>query len=288
MDETIIVQTAAEWQGSLHEAWAEIVALATAYGFSVVGAIILLIVGLWLSGRVKRGVIASLMRVQRVDATLRTFFADLARYAVIVLTVIMVLNQFGVQTASLIAILGAAGLAIGLALQGTLSNVAAGVMLLLFRPLAVGQFVEAGGTSGTVKDVNLFTTELATLDNVQVIVPNSKIWGANITNYSVYQTRRMDIVMGIGYASSIDEAMAALREVFESDPRVAAEPAPAMYVTSLGDSSVDITVRLWCAAGDFWALKTDLNKRFKEAFDARGIEIPFPQRTVHVINQAAR
>lgn len=289
MDEEtiVVVEQPAGWEDSVTEAWAEIVALVTAYGLSVLGAIVLLIVGLWLSGRVKRGVTASLMRVRRVDETLRSFFANLARYAVIVLTVIMVLNQFGVQTASLIAVLGAAGLAIGLALQGTLSNVAAGVMLLLFRPLSVGQFVEAGGASGTVKDVNLFTTELATLDNVQVIVPNSQIWGANITNYSVYQTRRIDIVMGIGYGSAIDEAMAALREVFEADPRVMAEPAPAMYVTALGASSVDITVRLWCAAGDFWALKTDLTRRFKEAFDARGIEIPFPQRTVHVVRETA-
>ena len=157
------------------------------------------------------------------------------------MTIIAVLNQFGVQTASLIAVLGAAGLAIGLALQGTLSNVAAGVMLLLFRPPSVGQFVEAGGTMGTVKEINLFVTGLATLDNLKVIVPNSAIWGSNITNYSEYPTRRIDIVMGIAYGASIDEAMAIFHKIFEADSRVLADPAPAMFVTNLGASSVDIT-----------------------------------------------
>lgn len=269
-------------QDAVQEIYVELAALVTSYGLEVLGAIIMLIVGLWLSGWAKRATNAGLGRVRRVDATLRSFFANLAKYAVLILTLIAVLNQFGVQTASLIAVLGAAGLAIGLALQGTLSNVAAGVMLLLFRPLSVGQFVEAGGTSGTVKEINLFVTELATLDNLKVIVPNSAIWGSNIVNYSEYPTRRIDIVMGIAYGASIDAAMATLRAAYEGDSRVLPDPEPAMYVTNLAASSVDITVRLWCNAGDLWALKTDLNKRFKEALDAEGIEIPFPQMTLHM------
>jgi len=274
-------------QDALQEVYVELAALVTSYGLEVLGAIVMLIVGLWLSGWAKRATHGGLSRVRRVDATLRSFFANLVKYVVLAMTMIAVLNQFGVQTASLIAVLGAAGLAIGLALQGTLSNVAAGVMLLLFRPLGVGQFVEAGGTMGTVKDINLFFTELATLDNLKVIVPNSAIWGSNITNYSEYPTRRIDIVMGIAYGASIDDAMAIFRGIFEAESRVLADPAPAMFVTNLGASSVDITVRLWCAAGDLWVLKTDLNKRFKEALDAGGIDIPFPQMTVHMDRAAA-
>lgn len=275
-------------QDAIQEIYVELAALVTSYGLEVLGAIVMLVAGLWLSGWARRATDRALARVRRVDATLRGFFASLVRYLVLIVTLIAVLNQFGVQTASLIAVLGAAGLAIGLALQGTLSNVAAGVMLLLFRPLSVGQFVEAGGTMGTVKEINLFVTVLATLDNLKVIVPNSAIWGSNIVNYSEYPTRRIDIVMGIAYGASIDRAMAVLRAVFEKDTRVLADPAPAMFVTSLGASSVDITVRLWCNAGDLWALRTDLNKQFKEALDAEGIEIPFPQRTVHLVNQAAQ
>ncbi len=272
---------------TVKEVWAETLVMLTEYGLDVVGALIVLIVGLWASGWARRLTVRALDKIESVDATLTGFFSNLVKYMVLAFTVIMVLNQFGVQTASLIAVLGAAGLAIGLAMQGTLSNVAAGVMLLLFRPLSVGQFVEAGGVSGTVKTISLFTTELATLDNVQIIVPNSQIWSSTITNYSVYDTRRIDIVMGIGYGNSIDDAMAALRDVYSADSRVHADPEPAMYVTNLGDSAVDITVRVWCAAADFWGLKTDLTKAFKEALDAKGIEIPFPQRVVHTVKDAA-
>jgi small conductance mechanosensitive channel len=271
---------------TVKELWTETIVLLTEYGLDVVGAIVVLIVGLWASGWGRRMTVRALNKIKSVDATLTGFFSNLVKYAVLAFTVIMVLNQFGVQTASLIAVLGAAGLAIGLAMQGTLSNVAAGVMLLLFRPLSVGQFVMAGGISGTVKMINLFTTELATLDNVQVIVPNSQIWSSAITNYSVYDTRRIDIVMGIGYGDSIDEAMAAFREIYSADKRVHSDPAPAMYVTNLGASSVDITVRLWCGASDFWDLKTDLTKAFKEVLDAKGIEIPFPQSVVHMVKDA--
>ena len=274
-------------QDALQEVYVELAALVTSYGLEVLGAVVMLVVGLWLSGWAKRATAAGLSRVRRVDETLRSFFANLVKYVVLVLTVIAVLNQFGVQTASLIAVLGAAGLAIGLALQGTLSNVAAGVMLLLFRPLSVGQFVEAGGTMGTVKEINLFVTEIATLDNVKVIVPNSAIWGANIMNYSEYPTRRIDLVIGIAYDASIDKAMAILRAVMEADTRILPDPAPAMFVTNLGASSVDITVRVWCVAGDLWALKTDLNKHFKEALDEGGVEIPFPQMTLHMDRAAA-
>ena len=265
----------------------EVTALLTDYGLSVVGAIVVLIVGLWAAGWARRATTKMLARTDKIDDTLGMFFGSLVKYMVLAFTVIMVLNQFGVQTASLIAVMGAASLAIGLALQGTLSNVAAGVMLLLFRPMSVGQFVDAGGVLGTVKSIDLFTTEISTLDNVQIIVPNSQIWGGTITNYSVYDTRRMDIVMGIGYGDDIDKAMAAFKATYDTDSRVMQDPEPAMYVTNLGASSVDITVRLWCAAADFWGLKTDLTKSFKEVLDAQGIEIPFPQQVVHMKQEAA-
>jgi small conductance mechanosensitive channel len=183
---------------------------------------------------------------------------------------------FGIQATSLVAVLGAASLAIGLALQGTLSNLAAGFMLILFRPFKVGQYIDAGGTAGTVKEINLFVTELATPDNVQIIVPNAKIWGSIITNYSFHPTRRVDLTFGIDYGDDADKAMEVIRTVATADERVHAEPGPWMRVTNLGDSSVDIGVRLWCNASDYWELKFAMTRAVKEAFDKAGISIPYP------------
>ena len=254
----------------------------TSYGLEVLGAVVMLIVGLWLSGWAKRATASALSRLRRVDETLRSFFANLVKYLVLVMTIIAVLNQFGVQTASLIAVLGAAGLAIGLALQGTLSNVAAGVMLLLFRPLSVGQFVEAGGTMGTVKEINQFVTELATLDNLKVIVPNSAIWGSNITNYSEYPTRRIDMTFGIGYRDDIGRAKQILQELCAQHELVLGDPAPVIEVSALGASSVDLICRPWAKTGDYWTVFWDLTRQVKERFDREGISIPFPQQDVHI------
>lgn len=272
---------------SIGDLYAMVVALVTTYGLSVIGAIIILVVGFVIAGWVRGSVSKALGKFKRVDETLRGFFSSLAYYAIIVFTIIAVLSQFGVETTSFIAVLGAAGLAIGLALQGTLSNVAAGVMLLLFRPFKTGDYIEGGGLAGTVKHISLFVTELATPDNVQIIAPNSQLWGDAIKNYSFHSTRRVDIVIGIAYEDEIDKAIAVIVDEAKKDTRVLADPAPMAAVTDLGDSSVNFTVRLWCNAGDYWPLKFDMTKNLKNRMDAEGITIPYPQRTLHTVAEAA-
>lgn len=261
--------------------------LAAGYGLSVLGAIVILIVGLWLSGRISRMIRRLMGRSGKVDPTLVGFVASLVKYAIVIFTVVAVLEKFGVQTTSLIAVLGAAGLALGLALQGTLSNFAAGVMLLLFRPFKAGQYVDAGGTAGTVREITLFFTEMDTPDNVRITVPNGQVWGQAIRNFSHNETRRLDIGCGISYADDISKAMAVLEKLAKAEPRVMEDPAPTTFVDALADSSVNLVLRVWCAAGDYWQLKWDTTKAVKDAFDAEGIEIPFPQRTVHLLREAA-
>jgi len=217
-----------------------------------------------------------------MDETVSGFLASLAKYAIMIVTIIAVLGQFGVEATSLVAIVGAAGLAIGLALQGTLSNVAAGVMLLIFRPFKVGQFVDIGGHAGTVKGITLFVTELDTGDNVRIIIPNSAVWGSSIKNFSFNETRRVDLVFGIGYGDDIDKAMQVIKATIEGDDRSMNSPEPVIAVTSLGDSSVDILVRVWCKAGDYWGLNWSLLKNTKEAFDKEGISIPYPCRSLYM------
>ncbi|KYO50087.1 mechanosensitive ion channel [Tistrella mobilis] len=257
--------------------------LAVTYGMAVLGAIAILIGGWLIAGWLEKGVDRSLGRVSHMDPTLRPFIASLVRYGILILTVIIVLGQFGVQTASIIAILGAAGLAIGLALQGTLSNVAAGIMLLFLRPFRIGDFIDAGGRAGSVINVNLFTTELKMADGVFMSLPNSQVWGQPITNYARNPIRRMDIVVGIAYDDDIDTAIEALSAVLAADERVLKDPAPQVMVTNLGESSVDITMRFNAAIGDYWSLRWDMMKRAKLAVEAAGCSIPFPQRDVHLI-----
>lgn len=259
-----------------------VVLILTTYGFQVVGAIAILIVGWIAAGWARRLVIKLLSRSDRIDDMLRSFLGSLTKYLIIAVTVIAVLNQFGIQTASLIAVLGAAGLAIGLALQGTLSNVAAGVMLLFFRPFKSGDYVEVADLAGTVKSVGIFVTELATPDNVQIIVPNSQIWGAAIRNYSFHETRRVDLLVGIAYEDDADRAMETLMQEAQADERVLEDPEPFIAVAELGDSSVNLTLRVWCAGGDYWPLKFDLTKAVKKRLDAEGISIPYPQRQLHM------
>lgn len=257
------------------------------YGLQVVGGFVILVLGFVVSGWVARGLRRSLTRVKRIDQTVASFFASLARYAIIAFTLFAVLDQFGVETTSLLAVFGAAGLAVGLALQGTLSNMAAGVMMMLFRPFKVGDFIETGAATGTVRNLTLFTTELSTPDNIHIVAPNGRIWGDTIRNYSHHPVRRLDFTLGIGYGDSIERAMEVIHATAAADTRVHAEPAPQVVVGALSDSSVDIIVRVWCDAGDFWPLRFDLNRAFKEAFDAAGVSIPFPQRDVH-LHQAAQ
>ncbi len=262
----------------------EMVTILTTYGLDVVGAIIILIVGNIISKSVPKTV-SKVLTKRNVDLTVVNFLGNLTRTFILIITVLLVLAQFGIQTASLIAVLGAAGLAIGLALQGTLSNVAGGVMLLFFRPMKIGDFVEVAGHAGTVKAVNLFTTEMATGDNVQIILPNASVWGSAIKNFSFHSTRRVDLVMGIGYEDDMDKAREIMLSLIEADERSLKDPAPMVVVSELADSSVNFTVRIWCNAGDYWPLKFDMTKKMKEAFDKDGISIPYPQRDVHLIKE---
>jgi small conductance mechanosensitive channel len=252
---------------------------------NAVKALVFLVIGFVAANLVSRTIRNRIVSNPRVDDTLGNFFASIAKWLILAVVVIAVLQLFGFQATSLVAVLGAATLAIGLALQGTLADIAAGVMLIVFRPFRIGQFVEANGISGTVKELNLFFTELATPDNVQIIVPNGKIWGSVITNFSAHDTRRLDITFGIDYGDDIDKAIAIVLERASADARVRKDPEPWVRVVNLNDSSVDLGVRLWCLASDYWELKFAFIKAVKEAFDAGGISIPYPHQ-VEIRKQA--
>ncbi len=259
----------------------EIITILATYGLSVVAAIAILIGGLIVSGWARKATVRALSKIDKFDSTLTTFFASIVRYLIIAITILAVLSQFGIETTSLIAVLGAAGLAVGLALQGTLSSVAAGVMLLVFRPFKVGDYVEVAGEAGTVHALTLFVTELNTPDNVHIIVPNAEVWGSAVTNYSFNPTRRVDLVMGIDYGDDIDKATAAIFEEIRKDNRIHQSPDPFVAVGELADSSVNLVVRVWCDSGNYWPVKFDLTKALKQRFDADGISIPFPQTVIH-------
>ncbi len=247
-------------------------------------ASLILIAG-WMLGNYVYKIIQN---VKKLDDTLKSFLGAMAKYAILALAAVMVLQQFGVQTASLLAVLGAAGLAIGLALQGTLSNVSAGVMLLILRPFDVGDFISCGGTTGTVKSLGLFVTELSTPENVYIFVPNSSLWNTDIQNFSRNDTRRQDIVFGISYNDDINKAFKTIEKAVSKDERIFTDEdqAPKIMVTNLGESSVDITLRIWSDRGDFAALKVDTMKAVKEALDKDGISIPFPTRTIEMVPAA--
>jgi small conductance mechanosensitive channel len=256
------------------------------YGLNVLGALAIIIIGFMAAGWARRSLERALSRSGRIDTTLVRFFGSLLRYAIIAFVIIAALQQFGVQATSLVAIFGAAGLAIGLALQGTLSNVAAGVMLLMFRPFKIGDFITAGGQTGTVKEIGLFTTEMATGDNVKIIVPNGQIWGSAIQNFSANLTRRVDLMMGIDYGDNIDTAMATINRVIGEEARALKDPESVVAVAELADSSVNIVVRVWVNAADYWGVRWDITKKLKEQLEADGISIPYPQQVVHHVNAA--
>ena len=255
--------------------------LVSTWGLNVVGAIAVLIVGRWVSSALRRGTRRALER-SAVDAALAPFVSSMVYYFALSVVLIAVLNLFGIQTASMIAVLGAAGLAVGLAMQGTLSNFAAGVMLLVFRPFKIGDYVEVAGTAGTVQEIGIFSTTLHTPDNVKIIVPNSSVYGDTITNFSANNTRRVDLMIGIGYGDDIGRAVETIGRVIAADARVLKEPEPQIAVAELGDSSVNLVVRPWCAGADYWALRFDLTRAIKEQLEAAGCSIPFPQQDVHL------
>jgi len=247
---------------------------------AVISAIILLIIGLRIASWLANTVRDQAAKRQNVDDTLAGFFSSLVRWGVTAAVVIAVFGIFGIPVASFAAVLGALTLAIGLSMQGALGNIASGVMIMLFRPYKIGDFVEISGESGTVKDINLFQTILATVDNVKIIIPNGEAIDGVISNYSGYTQRRCDITFGIDYDDDMDKAISIIRGVIEADERALKDPEPFVKVTNLGDSSVDITTRTWCEASDLWNMKFDLIKKVKEALDAGGISIPYPHTTL--------
>ncbi|MCE4061687.1 mechanosensitive ion channel [Pandoraea sputorum] len=251
------------------------------YGLSFLQAVLILLVGFWVAKRLSRFVHKTLSRSPHFDATLKPLIESVVLWSVRIVTIIAVLAQFGVQTASIIAVLGAAGLAIGLALQGTLQNIAAGTMLLVLRPFRNGDYVTAGSAvAGTVEEIGLFTTTLTNADGIYVCVPNNQIWGQPITNYSRNATRRMEITVGIALDDDLDAAMSALRQHVSDDQRVLDKPAPEIMVKQVSDSAVIVNVRVWSLLGNYWGLYWDLQRNVKETVEGVGCSLPYPTRTV--------
>lgn len=251
------------------------------YGLKVLMAVVIFIVG-----RIVISILLStvkrLMKKSNMDVTLAKFLTSLMRALLMTVLVIVILGQLGVETTSFVAILGAAGLAVGFALQGSLANFASGVMLIIFHPFRAGDFVEAGGTAGVVEEVTIFNTVMRTGDNKKVIIPNGAITSSTITNYSAKETRRIDMVFGIGYDDDLKKAKQILERILGEDDRILKDPAPVVAVSELADSSVNFIVRPWVKTADYWAVYWDLTEKIKLTFDQEGISIPFPQRDVHV------
>ena len=254
------------------------------YAVDIAIAIVIVIVGR-IVVKMLAGMTGKILTRRGVDETLRKFAMSIVSALLMTVVFIAALGQLGVETTSLVAILGAAGLAIGLALQGSLSNFASGVMLIVFRPFQAGDYVEAGGVSGAVVEVSIFTTTLLTPDKKRVIIPNSQVTGGPITNYSAEETRRIDFVFGIGYGDDIKKAKEVMLDILTTDERVLKDPAPTVGVLELADSSVNFAVRPWVKTADYWNVYFDITEKMKLRLDAEGISIPFPQNDVHLFQQ---
>lgn len=252
---------------------------ALAWGGKLLVSLLILLIGWWIARRVAAASQRVLMR-GGADPLLGNFLRNLVFVLLIAVVIVGALDRVGVPTASLLAALGAAGLAIGLALQGSLSNLAAGVLLMVFRPFRVGDYVQTAGVGGTVRTVSLMHTVLHSPDNCEIVVPNGKILGDAIVNYSALDKRRIDLVIGIGYGDDIGKAIAIVNGALADDNRVLTEPAPVVAVLELADSSVNLAIRPWCASPDYWSTRFDLQREIKQRFDRNGITIPFPQREV--------
>ena len=260
--------------------------LLTIYGLKVIAAVIVFVVGRWVAKGLTK-LAEKLMNRRQVDPTIISFVTHLTYIALLIFVVLAALGQLGIQTTSFIAVIGAAGLAIGLALQGSLANFAAGFLMLIFRPFKVGDYIEGAGTAGTVEAIQIFTTQLRTPDNKTVIIPNGALTADNIINYSTKGTRRIDLVFGIGYGDDIDHAKTVIMEVLDKEERILEDPATTIGVIELADSSVNFAVRPWVRADDYWSVYFNLTENIKKSFDSRGISIPFPQRDVHMYEHKA-
>ncbi|MBP7049925.1 MAG: mechanosensitive ion channel [Phycisphaerae bacterium] len=251
------------------------------YGLQVLGAILIFLVGRWVAKLVS-GLLVKVLKKAKVDPTLVPFIENLAYTAMLVFVVVAALGQAGVQTASFIAVLGAAGLAVGLALQGSLANFASGVLLLIFKPFRVGDYVQIGGVSGTVQAIQIFNTVLNSPDNVRIVVPNATVTGGSISNYTINGTRRVDLVVSVSYGDDLKKARRVIENVLAAESRLLADPAPVVAVNKMGDSSVDFVVRPWVEVADYWAVYWSLTEKVKVALDENGLTIPFPQQEVYV------
>lgn len=269
--------TGFDWSGL----WDATRSLGTDFGLKAIVAIVIFLVGRFMALMVTR-FLHKIMQRQEVDKILETFVCNLVYWALMLFVIIAAINQIGVQTTSLIAVMGAAGLAVGLALQGSLANFAAGVLIVMFRPYRVGDFVEAAGIAGVVMEVQILTTILKTGDNKQIIVPNGQIMGSIITNYSANDTRRVDLTVGVSYSDDLDKVRKTIKELVDADERVLKDPECLIAVAALADSSVNFTVRPWVKTADYWAVLFDLTEAVKKRFDQEGISIPFPQQDVHI------
>jgi len=259
----------------------KIMEMVSLYGVNIITALVIFIVGRWVA-KALRNVARKVMTKKNVDPIIIGFTCNIAYIALLAFIIIAALGQLGIQTTSFIAIIGAAGLAIGLALQGSLSNFAAGFLMVLFRPFNVGDFVEAAGVAGTVEEIQIFTTTLATPDNKTVIIPNAKLTGDNIINWTVKGTRRVDMVFGIGYDDDIDKARQIMEDVLAKDDRILKDKTTQIAVVELADSSVNFVVRPWAKVSDYWGVYMDAMENIKKAFDEQGISIPYPQQDVHM------
>lgn len=255
--------------------------LVALYGLKVLAAIAIFIFGKWIA-RILKSLLIRVLKKSKTDPTIVGFVANIAYVALMVFVVLAALGQLGIQTTSFIAILGAAGLAIGLALQGSLSNFAAGFLMIAFRPFKVGDFIEGAGVAGTVEEISIFTTTLKTGDNKTIIIPNSKISDGNIINYSSKETRRVDLVVGVSYEAKLDHVKSVLEDLVKSEARIMSDPEHLIAVSQLADNSVNLVVRAWVKSSDYWPVTFALTEAIKNRFDAEGIGIPYPQRDVHV------
>lgn len=265
-----------EW---LDAAWMERYVVPAAS--SIIFALIIFVIGIWLAGRLRKLFVRIFTR-SNLDPILVKFFGDIIYWLSFVAVVLAAVEQLGVNITSLLAIVGAAGLAVGLALKDSLSNFAAGVMLIIFRPYSLGDFIDAGGVSGTVEETGLFSTTMLTPDNKKIIVPNSAIFGGTIVNFSANVNRRIDLLIGIGYKDDIRKAKSIIEKLYADDERILTNPQPIVAVAALGESSIDLFVRPWVKKEDYWGVHSDLQQAIKEQFDAEGISIPFPQRDIHL------
>ncbi len=265
--------------------WTTVQDLALQYGLNIIWAIVILVVGMWLSKKLSN-LTTRLMRKNNIDETLVRFISSLVYFLLLAFVILATISEVGIETTSIVAILGAASFAVGLALQGSLSNFAAGVMLIVFHPFKVGEYIEAAGVKGTVEEIGVFVTRLLTPDNKVIYVPNSKLFGDVITNYSERETRRVDLVFGISYTDDIDKARKIIEDVLNSHPKVLKDPEPMIVVSELADSSVNFAVRPWVKTPDYWTVYFEITEIIKKRFDAEGISIPFPQTDVHLFQES--